>query len=105
MLKTFSITDIGKKRKLNQDYVFTSEIPVGILPNLFIVADGMGGHNAGDYASKYTVETIVEELERAKRRSSLNEMSSGAAAVVTVLENAIKSANRHIRKKARRMKE
>ena len=100
MLKTFSITDIGKKRKLNQDYVFTSEIPVGILPNLFIVADGMGGHNAGDYASKYTVETIVEELERAKRRSSLNEMSSGAAAVVTVLENAIKSANRHIRKKS-----
>lgn len=63
MLKTFSITDIGKKRKLNQDYVYTSEKPVGNLPNVFIVADGMGGHNAGDYASKYTVETIVREIE------------------------------------------
>lgn len=63
MLKTFSITDIGKKRKLNQDYVYTSEKPVGNLPNVFIVADGMGGHNAGDYASKYTVETIVKEIE------------------------------------------
>ena len=62
MLKTFSITDIGKKRKLNQDYVYTSERPVGNLPNVFIVADGMGGHNAGDYASKYTVETIVREI-------------------------------------------
>lgn len=62
MLKTFSITDIGKKRKLNQDYVYTSEKPIGNLPNLFIVADGMGGHNAGDYASKYTVETIVDEV-------------------------------------------
>lgn len=62
MLKTFSITDIGKKRKLNQDYVYTSERPVGNLPNVFIVADGMGGHNAGDYASKYTVETIVKEI-------------------------------------------
>ena len=62
MLKTFSITDIGKKRKLNQDYVYTSERPVGNLPNVFIVADGMGGHNAGDYASKFTVETIVGEI-------------------------------------------
>lgn len=62
VLKTFSITDIGKKRKLNQDYVYTSENPVGNLPNIFIVADGMGGHNAGDYASKYAVETIVKEI-------------------------------------------
>lgn len=62
MLKTFSITDIGKRRKLNQDYVYTSERPVGNMPNVFIVADGMGGHNAGDYASKYTVETIVKEM-------------------------------------------
>jgi len=62
VLKTFSITDIGKKRKLNQDYVYTSERPVGNLPNVFIVADGMGGHNAGDYASKFTVETIVGEI-------------------------------------------
>ena len=62
MLKTFSITDIGKKRKLNQDYVYTSERPVGNLPNVFIVADGMGGHNAGDYASKFTVETMIQEI-------------------------------------------
>ena len=41
MLKTFSITDIGMKRKLNQDYVFTSEIPVGPLENLFMVADAL----------------------------------------------------------------
>lgn len=89
MLKTFSITDVGKERKLNQDYVFTSEIPVGKLANLFIVADGMGGHNAGDYASKYTVETIVEEIEKSKDASP-----------VQVLEKAIKRANAHIRKKS-----
>ena len=71
MLKTFSITDVGKERKLNQDYVFTSEIPVGKLDNLFIVADGMGGHNAGDYASKYTVETIVPVVSPQKSRTSL----------------------------------
>lgn len=62
MLKTFSVTNIGRKRKLNQDYVYTSEGPVGNLPNLFIVADGMGGHNAGDYAAKLAVTTMVEEI-------------------------------------------
>lgn len=52
-------------RESNQDYVYTSESPVGNLPNLFIVADGMGGHNAGDFASKYTVEQIVSYIEKA----------------------------------------
>ena len=66
MLKTFSMTDVGKKRELNQDYIYTSEMPVGNLPNLFIVADGMGGHKAGDYASRYTVETMLAEISESK---------------------------------------
>lgn len=64
MLKTFSITDIGRRRKINQDYVYTSEEPIGKLSNLFIVADGMGGHNAGDFAAKMTVETMLREIEQ-----------------------------------------
>lgn len=63
-MKTFSISDIGKRREMNQDYMYTSENAVGNLPNLFIVADGMGGHKAGEYASRYTVESIVESIER-----------------------------------------
>ncbi|MDE6064490.1 MAG: protein phosphatase 2C domain-containing protein, partial [Lachnospiraceae bacterium] len=82
VLKTFSITDIGKKRKLNQDYVYTSERPVGNLPNLFIVADGMGGHNAGDYASKFTVETIVKEIKAATEKNPEE-----------ILKRAIETAN------------
>lgn len=58
-VKLFSITDIGRRREINEDYLFTSDKPVGNLPNLFIVADGMGGHNAGDYASKHAVEKAV----------------------------------------------
>lgn len=89
MLKTFSITDIGRRRKLNQDYVYTSEQPVGNLPNVFIVADGMGGHNAGDYASKYTVETIIKEIAHSNEESPS-----------LILGNAIRVANEHIRTKA-----
>ena len=61
-MKTFSMTDAGRRRKVNQDYIYTSEVPVGRLPNLFIVADGMGGHNAGDFASRYTVEHVVKVI-------------------------------------------
>ena len=46
-MKAFSVTDIGERRKTNQDYVYCRETPIGNLENLFIVADGMGGHNAG----------------------------------------------------------
>ena len=52
-MKSYSVTDVGQKRQVNQDFVFASEEPVGNLPNLFIVADGMGGHNAGDFASSF----------------------------------------------------
>lgn len=64
-MQSFSATDIGRKRKLNQDYVFSTDEAVGKLDNLYIVADGMGGHNAGDYASKFTVETVVREIKGA----------------------------------------
>lgn len=63
MIKTFSMTDIGRRRKLNQDTVYTCDHPLGNLQNLFIVADGMGGHKAGDYASAYTVKAIEREVE------------------------------------------
>ncbi|MCM1064179.1 MAG: Stp1/IreP family PP2C-type Ser/Thr phosphatase [Eubacterium sp.] len=87
MVKTFSVTNIGKKRKLNQDFIYTSEQPVGKLPNIFIVADGMGGHKAGDYASKVTVETIVAEI-----------LKSEESETTAILEHAIKTANALIRR-------
>lgn len=62
-MKTFSMTDVGRKREVNQDYVYASSDPVGKLPNLFVVADGMGGHKAGDFASKYTVQVLRQELK------------------------------------------
>ena len=45
-MKAYALTDIGKTRKVNQDAQFASTEPVGELSNLFVVADGMGGHQA-----------------------------------------------------------
>ncbi len=65
-MRIYSVTDIGRRRSSNQDFIYASEQPVGNLPNLMIVADGMGGHNAGDLASRYTVESMIEYLGQAK---------------------------------------
>lgn len=89
-MKTFSISDIGKNREMNQDYVYTSENAVGNLPNLFIVADGMGGHKAGEFASKFTVETIVESVRTNEQKEP-----------VRIIEEAIQTANRELIQKAR----
>lgn len=89
MLETYSATDIGRKRQLNQDYVFSSAKPLGNMPNLFIVADGMGGHNAGDYASKCTTETVVSEIQNSFEKNP-----------TIIIKKAIKTANAKIRKEA-----
>ena len=69
-MKSYCVTDVGVKRNMNQDFVYASNQPVGNLSNLFIVADGMGGHNAGDLASRYTVETMVDYIEGASEKTA-----------------------------------
>ena len=59
-MRSFGVTDVGKKRKVNQDYLFFSDQAVGCFANLYIVADGMGGHKAGDKASSYAVTRFVD---------------------------------------------
>lgn len=88
-MRTFSMTDVGKIRQVNQDYIFTSENPVGKLPNLFIVADGMGGHNAGDFASRYTVETVVDAIK-----------NSDETETIAIIRGAIEETNRKLIEKA-----
>ena len=89
MIKTFSLTDIGKKRTMNQDYIFTSETPIGSLPNLFIVADGMGGYNGGDYASSLACEVVKKSIVSSKAKNPRDIFSEAISlANETVLNKA-----------------
>lgn len=89
VIKAVSKTDIGKLRQLNQDFVFTSVYPLGALDNLFLVADGMGGHRAGDYASKCTIDTVIEMCSKSKGKK-----------LVSAITDAITEANSRVRRKA-----
>ncbi|MDD3218665.1 MAG: Stp1/IreP family PP2C-type Ser/Thr phosphatase [Lachnospiraceae bacterium] len=88
-MKSYSVTDVGQRRKINQDYVFASEEPVGNLPNLFVVADGMGGHNAGDFASSYAVSVLVDTI---RQDTEFNP--------IKLIRTAIEEANRRLIEKA-----
>ena len=74
---SYAKTDTGLVRRSNQDFLFASDQPVGPLPNLFIVADGMGGHRAGDFASRYVVEHMKEYIENSDQSCDDPQKSSG----------------------------
>ncbi|QUI22924.1 Stp1/IreP family PP2C-type Ser/Thr phosphatase [Vallitalea pronyensis] len=58
-MKAIGRTHKGKIRSINQDSFYISNEAVGNLPNLYIIADGMGGHKAGEYASLCAVEEFL----------------------------------------------
>lgn len=58
-IESSGITDIGRRREQNEDSLFCDD---GM--GLYVVADGMGGHKAGEVASKLVVETIRDYLEQ-----------------------------------------
>ena len=83
------MTDIGRKREINPDYVFATDETIGNLPNLLVVADGMGGHRAGDFASRFTVEVLAEEVQNSKETHPEQ-----------ILGNAIQTANERLMEEA-----
>lgn len=82
-------TDTGNKRNNNQDSIFFSDQPIGPLPNLYIVADGMGGHKAGDQASKMAIDITVDFVKNSTLENP-----------IAVLKRAMIYANNEIYKAA-----
>lgn len=82
-------TDIGKKRAINEDYLDVVEKEQGMV--LAVLADGMGGHNAGDVASELAVRFLVDRFHKSKLH-----LTSDANAVSSWLKEAYEGANERI---------
>jgi len=87
-LLSSSLSDIGQKRKINQDSIYHNPEK-----NLYIVADGMGGHKGGEVASALAVKHIPEYI-----------FSGIDDDPITLTEFSIKEANRIIKEESEKNK-
>jgi protein phosphatase len=78
VIESAGLTDVGKKREGNEDaFLINDEL------GLYIVADGMGGHQAGEVASKMVVETIRDYMQRFENGTDVEELKDFDTALST----------------------
>lgn len=94
-MRSCAKTDVGRRRTMNQDSVFRTDQQIGGLSNLYIVADGMGGHNAGDFASRDCVEVLSESVR----------LSTVGTPPIEILKGAIAKANADVYRRAQQSEE
>jgi PPM family protein phosphatase len=83
MLDAFGLTDPGCVRSNNEDY-FISDMEAGI----FILADGMGGANAGEYASRLSAESLYEYLLNPANQDAPEALEQGFLQVNSAVRQA-----------------
>jgi serine/threonine protein phosphatase PrpC len=98
MLETYGQTDVGRRRKLNEDSIL-----VNAEANLYSVCDGMGGHNAGEVASKMAIETLDSFIRKSHREKEITwpyGLDVNLSFDGNRLKTAIKLANKKVFKAA-----
>jgi protein phosphatase len=87
VLRAYGVTEKGRVRANNQDYFAVDEAL-----QLCVVADGMGGHKAGEIASRLAVETLVEFLRDAKHSQPSDRWPFGYDSSLSATGNRVRTA-------------
>ena len=90
-VESAGLTDIGRKREINQDTFLVDD-----RTGLYVVADGMGGHKAGEIASRIVVETLSERIADPASGSKAADVDDSFSPEANRLMNAIRDANRNV---------
>ena len=94
----FAKTDIGKAREINQDYYYISDDTE--IPQLYILADGMGGYKGGEIASSLAAESAARYI-KSNFSSNLIEKEE----ILKLVENAVEYANMVVYEKSKEVEE
>lgn len=91
-MKIYKATNVGLVREKNEDFYYASENDV----KLFIVADGMGGYNGGEIASKLATETAKNYIEE-----NIQKARNNKGEVIDIIKKAIEYANKVVYEKSK----
>ncbi len=97
-MRVFAKTDIGKARDMNEDYLYIA--PKNEELKLFILADGMGGYNGGEIASKLATISVKNYIE-----TNFNKIEHDKESILKLIGNAMEFANMVVYEKAKEVAE
>jgi len=83
MLEAYGLSDAGCVRSNNEDYFIKDEES-----GIFILADGMGGANAGEYAARLSAETLYDYLLNPEHRDVPDALEQGFYQVNSAVRRA-----------------
>lgn len=97
-MRAFAKTDVGKARDMNQDYYYISspEDPLKI----YILADGMGGYNGGEIASKLATTTALSYIQ-----SNFENTPKEREDILKLVKSAMEYANMVVYEKSKEQKD
>lgn len=97
-MKVFAKSDVGKARDMNQDYYYVSCPEEQV--KLFILADGMGGYNGGEIASKLATASVKSYIS-----NNFYKIEHDKESILNLIKNAVEYANMIVYEKSKEDKE
>ena len=85
-MRRFAKTDVGKAREMNQDYYYIPSSENDL--QIYILADGMGGYNGGEIASRLATETTKNYIQ-----NNFDKIEHEKEAILKLMKDAIEYAN------------